>query len=136
MSKAMSFRLDDEVVAKLDYYAAATGKSKTKFIEDAISRECFYVKQQRSGGINLNIPNPNFIKLSETKKIETIKSIKELGNSLEIDLGLKQIRDWLEQRFVTDSDNFKNQLVNNFYQDINFENNIQDDMTFIKEGDK
>lgn len=133
MSKAMSFRLDDEVVEKLNYYAAVTGKSKTKFIEDAIERECFYVSQQRSGGINLNIPNPQFKNLDEAEKQVICNKLKKAAEELGIDIGLNLISEWLENRFFRDSKELKKKIVDNFYQDLNFENNLKDDMSFIKE---
>lgn len=133
MSKAMSFRLDDEVVAKLDYYAAVTGKSKTKFIEDAIERECFYMSQQRSGGINLNIPNPQFKHLDDAEKQVILNKLRKASEGIDLEIGLNLISEWLEDRFFNDTKELKNKLVDNFYQDLNFENNIKDDLSFIKE---
>lgn len=133
MSKAMSFRLDNEVVAKLDYYAAVTGKSKTKFIEDAIERECFYMSQQRSGGINLNIPNPQFKHLGDAEKQVILNKLRKASEGIDLEIGLNLILEWLEDRFFNDDKELKNKLVDNFYQDLNFENNIKDDLSFIKE---
>lgn len=132
MSKPMSFRLDDEVVKKLDYYSAITGKSKTKFIEDALTRECLYIQQQRAGGINLNIPNPQFNILSDAAKLEILNELKTV-DSKNLNLGLGDLIAWLEARFFTDTDIFKQKLAENFYQDVTFENNIKDNMTYIKE---
>lgn len=124
MSKAISFRLDDEVVEKLNYYSTVTGKSKTKFIEDALEKEFINTQMQRSGAIRLNIPNVP-VAMTEKQKKEVVSKFKDSIKDLPIDLGL--VATWLEQRLLLDSEDFKRKLMENFYQDIQFENNLKEE---------
>ena len=124
MSKAISFRLDDEVVEKLNYYSAVTGKSKTKFIEDALQKEFINTQMQRAGAMRLNIPNVP-VDMTVKKKKEVVSKFKESIKDLPIDLSL--VATWLEQRLLLDSEEFKRELTKNFYQDIQFENNLKEE---------
>mgnify|MGYP000103555171 FL=1 len=120
MSKPISFRLNDKVVEKLNYYSAITGKTKANLLEDALEHEFDNIKRQRSGGFSLSLPNSQMVDMPSD---EDIKELEEVCKALNSKYGLNFIVQYLKAR-KEDSEDIKKQFAANFIQDLTYEQNL------------
>ena len=136
-NKTVTVRIDEKTLERLNYYRCIdelAELSQSEFIIQAINEKCEAIRNHRSGGLSLKVPNPQFIIASNSKKVKSreilLNCMKDLNSNCPgLDFGTENILAYATQRLLTDSDIHRNKLENNFYIDMKFENKINADST-------
>lgn len=134
-NKTVTVRIDEKTLERLNYYRCIdelVELSQSEFIIQAINEKCEAIRSHRAGELSLRVTNPQFIIASNSKKVNSRKILLDCMNDLNancpgLDFGIESILAYATQRLLTDSDNHRNKLENNFYTDMKFENKFNTD---------
>lgn len=132
--KTITYKLNEKGLAKLNYYRGIRAISQSDFSAIATEEKCNNDRLLRSGGVILKIPNPNFYNLSEEQRIEIIKTLSNCVNELNnitpyADMGLSEILSYAQSRLLKDDKKRRNELKENYYNDLKLEEFLLDEET-------
>lgn len=137
--KTITYKLSEKDLAKLNYYRGRRAISQSEFSAIAVNEKFNNERLLRSGGMILTIPNPNFYNLTEEQRIKIIKTLSNCVNELNnitpyADMGLSEILSYAQARLLKDDEKRRNELKENYYNDLQLEE-IQIDEETQKEID-
>lgn len=132
--KTITYKLSEKGLAKLNYYRGRRAISQSEFSVIATEEKCNNDRLLRSGGMILKVPNPNFYNLSEEQRIKIIQTLSNCVNELNnitpyADMGLSEILSYAQTRLLKDDEKRRNELKENYYNDLQFEELSLDEET-------
>lgn len=132
--KTITYKLSEKGLAKLNYYRGRRAISQSEFSAIATEEKCNNDRLLRSGGMILKVPNPNFYNLSEEQRIKIIQTLSNCVNELNnitpyADMGLSEILSYAQTRLLKDDEKRRNELKENYYNDLQFEELSLDEET-------
>ncbi len=130
--KALTVRIDEKTIERMDYYRENNSEkiSQSDFVRRAIENECERIRNQRSGGLELNIPNPQVYEASKEQAEQQILILSKLSNELNnncvsLDPGIDHIKAFFKDRLILNDDITKNYFRDTFYKDLQFESKLK-----------
>lgn len=132
--KTITYKLSEKGLAKLNHYRGRRAISQSEFSAIATEEKCNNDRLLRSGGMILNVPNPNFYNLSEEQRIKIIQTLSNCVNELNnitpyADMGLSEILSYAQTRLLKDDEKRRNELKENYYNDLQLEELLLDEET-------
>lgn len=132
--KTITYKLTEKGLAKLNYYRGRRAISQSEFSAIATEEKCNNDRLLRSGGMILKVPNPNFYNLSEEQRIKIIQTLSNCVNELNnitpyADMGLSEILSYAQTRLLKDDEKRRNELKENYYNDLQLEELSLDEET-------
>lgn len=132
--KTITYKLSEKGLAKLNYYRGRRAISQSEFSAIATEEKCNNDRLLRSGGMILKVPNPNFYNLSEEQRIKIIQTLSNCVNELNnitpyADMGLSEILSYAQTRLLKDDEKRRNELKENYYNDLQLEELSLDEET-------
>lgn len=139
--KTITYKLSEKDLSKLNYYRGHKAISQSEFSAIAVNEKFNNERLLRSGGMILTIPNPNFYNLTEGQRIKIIQTLSNCVNELNnitpyADMGLSEILSYAQTRLLKDDEKRKNELKENYYNDLQLEEIIIDEETQKKIDNK
>lgn len=119
--KSLNVRVDEDVIAKMNYFCGVLSMSQSDFVENAILGACEKVQFLRSGGAFITVPNPQNFRYTEEQADSIISALSNIANyvtttNTSIDAGLNDIVAFYVQRLKKDTEDqreiHKNNMIN------------------------
>lgn len=109
MKKAITARVEETAIARMKAFCSELGQSEADFLTDAITYYCDAVRHERSGGMSLTIPNPQFSIADDESKEKAVailsKAAAELTeNNAGLEFGMHYIAGFALERLFRDTE--------------------------------
>ena len=110
--------IDESTAERLNYYSFATGIKQKEFVDIALNYYFNALRNERSGGLTLQIPNPNnYYYPTAIYKRDTVRTLEDAAYLTGANFGIDKIAEWAKQRLLLDSAEQQKEFKKNFRRD-------------------
>lgn len=114
----LSATIDDSTAERLNYYSMATGIKAKELVDIALNYYFNALRNERSGGLTLTIPNPNnYYYPTAVYKRDAVRSLEDAAFLTGTNYGIDKIAEWAKQRLLLDSAEQQKEFKKNFRRD-------------------
>lgn len=120
--KSLNVRVDEEIIAKMNYFCGVLSMSQSDFVASAILGACEKIQFLRSGGAFITVPNPQNFSYKQEDADSIISALSNIANYVteknpSLDGGLNDIVAFYVQRLKKDTEDQKEIHKNNMIND-------------------